>query len=110
MSQSPLSMRCDIVKAMVEKEFAHLPDLERRRMETTILQILAPIYAPPRSATPVAVEHIFRVALDAKQSIDAKETQRLKENNPQLIRPIPRRPTSVMQPLVVTFAPGSGQR
>ena len=89
-------MRCEIVKALVEKEFAHLPDFERRRMETTILQILAPIYAPPRSATPVAVENVFRVALEAKQTIDAREAARLLENKPQLLRPIARRAADVL--------------
>ena len=107
MSHSPLSMRCEIVKAVVENEFAQLPDLERRRMETTVLQILAPIYAPPRSATPVAVELIFRVALDAKRQIDEKEAAKQQANKPQYIRPVPRRAESVLQPIVV-FDAGPG--
>ena len=100
MTSSPLSLRCDIVKALVEKEFASLPDLERRRMETTILQILAPIYAPPRSATPVAADVVFRVALDAKNRIDERELARTRENNPQLLRPTARRATNVLQPII----------
>lgn len=102
MAQSPLSMRCEIVKALVQKNFSHLPDLEQRRMETTILQILAPIYAPPRSATPVPVESIFSVALEAKNSIDDRE----KENRPQLLRPIAMRPQAPAPPTILNF-PGT---
>lgn len=74
-------------------------------METTILQILAPIYAPPRSATPVAAEVVFRVALDAKNTIDEREAARLQENKPQFIRPTPRRATNVHHPLAVFGLP-----
>lgn len=89
MSHSPLSMRTDVVKSFVEREFASLPEFEQRRMQTTILQILAPIYAPPRSATPVDAQEVFRVALAAKREIDEREMQRERENMPpKLLRPV----------------------
>lgn len=106
MSHSPLSMRCDIVKDIVERELATLPELERRRLETTVLQILAPIYAPPRSKTPVAAEQIFRMALDAKRVIDEREAARVAENKPQFVRPIPRRVAAQLHP-VLMFPSGS---
>ena len=101
MSHSPLSMRCEIVKGIVETEFSTLPEFERRRMETTILQMLAPIYAPPRSATPIAADVVFRVALDAKNRIDERERTYKLENNPQLVRPVPRRPSNMLGPIVL---------
>ena len=65
---------------------------------------------PLHSATPVAAEQIFSVALEAKRTIDDREEQRMKENNPQLVRPVARRPDSVPQPLVVAFSLGPCER
>jgi len=101
MAHSPLSLRTEVVKELVQNEFPQLmgQDLEIRRMECTLLQILAPIYAPPRSATPIDAEHVFRVALQAKHAIDAREQASL--SHPQFIRPTPRRPCANASPFVL---------
>ena len=84
MTSSPLSLRCEVVKSVVTKEFNFLSELEKRRMETIILQILAPIYAPTRGAIDIDAEWIFRVALTAKRTIDEHEESRIKAILPQL--------------------------
>lgn len=92
MAHSPMRVRSEIVRQICELEFGQLSELERRRMENTLLQILAPLYAPPRSTTPIAADSVFHAALQAKNEIDRQEAlqQRKTQQESQFLRPIAR--------------------
>ena len=71
-----LRVRTEIVKEIVSTHFGtHETELEKRRLESTVLQILAAIYAPPRSVTPVDVDKLLRCVKEAKEKIDVKEAE-----------------------------------
>ena len=70
-----LRVRTDIVKEVVSTHFIEQTELEKRNLESRVLQILAVIYSPPRSATPVDVDKLLKAVTIAKNSIDTKETE-----------------------------------
>jgi len=90
---SPLSLRTQVVKSIVDAEFAHVSEIDRRAIETTILHVLAPIFSP-LSTTLVEANDIFRIALVAKDQIDASEG-----NKHNILRPVPRKAASVLRPI-----------
>ena len=72
-----------------------MSEIEKRHIELTILQILAPIYAPPRSSTPVEVDVLLDCVKRSKLLIDEKETE-LKLQRPvptQMPTPVPTFPS-----------------
>ena len=93
MSHSPVSLRTDVVKALVKHECSDLTEVEQRRLEMTVLQVLAPIYAPQHVATTVDKSLIFRIAIAAMATIDERErASSTPKYTPPLIKPVPLRP------------------
>lgn len=70
-----LRARTEIVREVVGERFLTMSEIEKRHIELTILQILAPIYAPPRSSTPVEVDVLLDCVKRSKVLIDEKETE-----------------------------------
>ena len=77
-----LRVRSDVVKEVVSSYFSDHTELEKRNLESRVLQILAVIYSPPRSATPVDMDKLLKAVSMAKTNIDVKETEmKLKSTN-----------------------------
>lgn len=70
-----LRVRTDVVKEVVSSYFAYETELEKRNLESRVLQILAVIYSPPRSATPIDVDKLLKAVTMAKTNIDVKEAE-----------------------------------
>jgi len=70
-----LRLRTDVVKEVVTSYFTQESELEKRRIESTVLQIIAAIYAPPRSVTPIDVEKLLECVKETKTTIDTKERE-----------------------------------
>lgn len=70
-----LRLRTDVVKEVVTSYFTQENELEKRRIESTVLQIIAAIYAPPRSVTPIDVEKLLECVKETKTTIDTKERE-----------------------------------
>jgi hypothetical protein len=90
-----LRVRTEVVKEVVATHFGtHETELEKRRLESTVLQILAAIYAPPRSVTPIDVDKLLICVKEAKENIDVKEAERkivsmnIKESEPHHPYPV----------------------
>jgi len=65
-----LRKRTEIVREVVQAQFKHESELDKRRIESVTLQILATIYAPPRTATPIDINALFECVRQSKSRID----------------------------------------
>ena len=69
-SLSMLRKRTEIVREVVQSKFNYESELDKRRIESVTLQILATIYAPPRTATPIDINALFECVRQSKSRID----------------------------------------
>ena len=71
-----LRQRTEIVKNLIGASFEQSTELEKRRLESMCLQILAVLYAPPRTTTPVDMDNLLDCVKASKAQIDKLEARK----------------------------------
>ena len=68
--------RSDLVRRLVTTNFAGYEEAQLRNLQWCVLQMLAPLCAPPNQVVPHDVESIVRVVVEAKREIEVLEYKR----------------------------------
>lgn len=68
-----LKKRTEIVRRITADNFGKESETDKRRLESVVLQILAPIYAPPRTSTPIDINLLLDTVKRCKEEIDEVE-------------------------------------
>jgi hypothetical protein len=68
-----LKKRTEIVRRITADNFEKETETDKRRIESVVLQMLAPIYAPPRTSTPIDINVLLNAVKRCKEEIDEVE-------------------------------------